>query len=225
MRMCKKILPMLSIFSLCVPFVCFSQALKTVDFERLISNHPLMKQFDRETGRFKGTPSEILPLDVLQQRVGSLTSELEALEARKAKVVATSMLEASGVDEERVWDEIGSLDRQIAAVKGRLLPEQTLLEQKGVPGLETVFTIATGIVNDVVGAEFAADRLVINKLPRYPSEPPTVGVNDLRRLFYSRDRAVLEKYLTAAPVIGLMFSGSDRPVLYAREGLHADENK
>lgn len=225
MKSCKIFLHLLSIFFFCVPFAVNAQSFKTVDFERLLMNHPLMKNFDPETGRFRDTPSEIVPVALLQQRIISLTSQIGNLEKQKVQIVTESMLKTDNTDEEDTWERIKCIDSRIEAARESMLPEQKLLEQRGVPGYETILAIASRLVNDTVGSQFAQDRVVINKLPRFRSLPPDLSNNDLRRFFDRKSSATLEKYLSQAGLVGLMFSQTDQPILYSRQGAQAHEAK
>lgn len=223
MKTCKKFLHLLNILFLCVPLVANAQTFKTIDFERLLLNHPLMKNFDPATGRFRDTPSEIVPIAVLQQKISSMTTQISDLEKQKAKIVAELVLKTDQNSEEIIWQQLKDLDSKIETVKKQMQPVQKLLEQGGVPGYETVFAIATQLVNDIVGSRYEKNHLVVNKLPRFRSVPPALNNNDLRRFFDHKNIEILEKYLSQAGIIGLMFSHIDQPVLYSREGAPVHE--
>lgn len=217
MNNCKKNLQLLSIFAFLVPHILEGTEFKAVDFERLLNRHPLMRQFDPETGRFKGTPSEIIPVEVLQNRVASLTGQIAALEQTKSDLVASAMVNA-GADESAVWLKIGEYDRDIDMLRKRLAGERELLDQKGVPAFSTLFAVASDLVKSICRAEMASNTVVINKLPRFPANPPVFGGNDLRHFFYSSDPDCLETYLSRAGLIGLMFAQTDDPIIFQRAG-------
>ena len=63
MRQRKNILQMLSFFVAVVPLLVSGETFRAVDFERLLQKHPLMRKYDPETGRFKETKSEIIPVE------------------------------------------------------------------------------------------------------------------------------------------------------------------
>ncbi|HNX74813.1 MAG TPA: hypothetical protein PLM07_07375 [Candidatus Rifleibacterium sp.] len=214
---CKKFLRLLSFFVVFCPASLFALEFKTVDFERLLRAHPLMKHFDPDSGRFKGTISEIIPVEVMQQRVASLTAQIAARETAKSEL-ARQALNSTIVDEAAIWNSIREHDTAIASLKKQLAAEQELLDQKGVPALTTLFSQTTTLVRDVVRGAAASGSLLINKLPRFRSGLPRPGENDLRRFFFYLDAPRLEKYLQNSGTIGLMFSQTDRPVLFERNG-------
>ncbi len=217
MKNCKKILRLLSIFAFLVPSLVEGTEFKVVDFERLVKRHPLMKQFDSTTGRFKGTSSEIIPVKVLQERVASLTGQISAIEKAKSELIGNAMIDAKA-DESAVWLKIGEYDREIDTLQKRLGGEQELLDQKGVPAFSTLFAIVADLVKDICAAESASGTVVLNKLPRFSARPPAFAGNDLRRFFYHPDSASLEGYLSQAGLIGLMFLQTDKPIIFKRAG-------
>ncbi|MDD3148970.1 MAG: hypothetical protein PHD82_16875 [Candidatus Riflebacteria bacterium] len=214
MKVCKKILHLLSIFVFLVPPVVVGVEFKQVDFERLLNKHPLMKKFDPETGRFNGTPCEIIPVELIRQRVASLTAMIGLCERKKSDLVVAAMVDGAKVDENAIWAQIGKIDHEISDIRKKLDGEEALLEQKGIPGLETLFSVVTGLTRDLIDSISAADNIVINKLPRFRSKPPQLAGFDLRHFFYQPDPQHLKKYLEQAGLIGLMFSGSDNPIIY-----------
>lgn len=218
MRVCKVFLHLLSIFVVLVPFSVSAVEFKQVDFERLLNNHPLMKNYDSETGRFKNTPSEIIPVTLIEQRISSLTTQINACKKKKSGLVATAMQPGEDHDENLIWDKIGKLDQEIATLQKQCGAETTLLEQKGIPGFETLFKVVTGLTIDVVDGSSAPNRLLINKLPRFPAEPPLLSGFDLRHFYYQPDSQHLEKYLQQAGLIGLLFSKTDCSIIYNRNG-------
>ena len=217
MKNCKNFLRLLSFFVVICPISLFAIEFKTVDFERLLHAHPLMKHFDPATGRFNGTISAIIPIEIMEQRVASLAAQINTLENAKSEL-ARQALNSAGINETIVWSRIGEHDAAIASLQKQLAADRELLDQKGVPALTTLFSQATTLVRDVVSSAAASDSLLINKLPRFRSGRPMPEDNDLRRFFYFKDAPRLEKYLQESGTIGLMFSQTDRPVLFARNG-------
>lgn len=223
MKVCKKIFHLLSIFVFFVPSLGGAFEFQQVDFERLLNNHPLMKNYDPESGRFKNTPSEIIPVPLLEQRVASISGEIRRCEKEKSDLVAAAMNSAAELDENKLWGQIGKIDLEISALQKRLRAEETLLEQEGVPGFETLFSVVTDLTRDVIAGSSAENRVVINKLPRFRSDFPRLSGFDLRRFFYRSDPQFLEKYLEHAGLIGLLFAKTDNSVIYKRNGAEPRE--
>lgn len=225
MRRCKNILRLLSFFVAAVPLLAAGETFRTVDFERLLQKHPLMRKYDPETGRFKETKSEIIPVENLQKRVASISAEIADCEREKSEFVLAAMNSDEASSEALTWEKIGRIDRRLAELKSRLQTEQSLLADKGVPGYDKLLEIAGQIYHETVLSETATDALLLNKLPRFAAAPPQPADNDLRRFFYSRSGEVLEKYLAQAGKIALMFEKTDQPILYSADGEVSDAKK
>ncbi len=223
MRICKKNLHLLSIFVFLVPSLVGAVDFKQVDFERLLKQHPLMKNYDPETGRFKNTPSEIIPVSLIEQRIASISAQIRLCDKRKSDLVVSAMSSDAEIDENDIWGQIGKLDHEISTLQKRLQAEENMLEQKGVPGYETLFSVVTDLTRSVIESASAANRVLINKLPRFRSEPPSLSGFDLRHFFYRPDLQHLRKYLSQAGLIGSLFSKTDGSIIYNRNGAEQDE--
>jgi len=217
MRRCKNILRLLSFFVAAVPLLASGETFRAVDFERLLQKHPLMRKYDPETGRFKETKSEIIPVEKLQERVASITADIAACEREKSELVLAAINSGESSTEALTWEKIGQIDRRLAELKTRLQMEQSLLDDKGVPGYDKLLEIAGQIYHETVLPEIATGVLLLNKLPRFAAAPPQSADNDLRRFFYSRNGEILEKYLAQAGKIALMFEKTDQPILYSAD--------
>lgn len=225
MRRCKNILRLLSFFVAAVPLLAASETFRAVDFERLLQKHPLMRKYDPETGRFKETKSEIIPVEKLQKRVASISAEIAGCEREKSEFVLAAMNSGEASTEALTWEKIGQIDRRLAELKSRLQTEQSLLADMGVPGYDKLLEIAGQIYHETVLPETATAALLLNKLPRFAAAPPQPADNDLRRFFYSCSGEALEKYLAQAGKIALMFEKTDQPILYSADGEVSDAKK
>ncbi|HNS08601.1 MAG TPA: hypothetical protein PKN29_02815 [Candidatus Ozemobacteraceae bacterium] len=225
MRRCKNILRLLSFFVFAVPLLVTGETFRAVDFERLLQKHPLMRKYDPETGRFKETKSEIIPVEKLQERVASISAEIAASEREKSDLVLRTMNSNESAAENLAWEKIGQIDRRLSELKERLKAEQSLLEDKGVPGYDKLLEIAGQIYHETVLPEIATGCVLLNKLPRFAAAPPRPAENDLRRFFFSRKAEILESYLTQAGKIALMFEKTDRPILYSADREVSDAKK
>lgn len=215
MKNCKKILQLLSIFAFFVLPVVNGAEFRQIDFERLLKGHPMMKNYDPETGRFKNTPSEIVPVETLDRQIASITSELVRLEKEKAELVLESLETSSDSEDMKVWSEIGRLDQQMNNLRKAMEPIRSLREDGGSPGFDKVLAVAAGLFRDTVSAHSSENTIVLNKLPRFRALPPEFSGRDLRCFFITRDMAVLENYLARAGLVGLMFSQTDKTILYS----------
>lgn len=225
MRRCKNILLLLSFFVAAVPLLASGETFRAVDFERLLQKHPLMRKYDPETGRFKETRSEIIPVAKLQERIASISAAIAACENEKSELVLATMNSGDSVSEAHAWERIGQIDRQLAELKTGLQTEQSLLADEGVPGYDKLLEIAGQIYHETILPEIATGVLLLNKLPRFVATPPRPAGNDLRHFFYSCNGEVLEKYLAQAGKIALMFEKTDQPILYSSDRGVSDAKK
>ncbi len=214
MKVCKKILQLLSIFAVVFPVTATGTEFRQIDFERLLNAHPMMKNYDPETGRFKNTPSEIVPVEVLEERIASITADIGRLEKKKMQLVAASLQALSASDDSSLWAEISLIDRQIEGLRKAAEPIRELREDGGVPGFDKLLAVSSGLAYDIISAQAADDRVVFNKLPRFRSLPPKFAGRDLKHFFFTRDASVLTDYLAGAGLVGLMFSQADNTILY-----------
>lgn len=216
MIICKKILHLSLFFAFSVPFFLNAQTFNTVDLERLLQNHPMMSQFEQETGRFKGTPSEIRNIETLKTDSASISRYIETLNAdrkKKLQLLMTSTDESS--NEESLWNYLNECDQQIEKKKLELKEVEDLIITEGVPGFETVLKIVTTIKSDIFSHINASNTIVLNRLPRTGANiPPYFSRKVLRDFYWHKDSESLEAYLKQAGRIGLMFSSIDNPVVY-----------
>ncbi len=216
MIICKKILHLSLFFAFSVPLFLSAQTFNVVDLERLLQNHPKMSRFEPETGRFKGTPSEIRNMESLKAESASISRYIEDLNAGKQKklqLLMTSTDESS--NEESLWNYLNECDQQIEKKKLELKEVEELIVTEGVPGFETVLKIATEIKSDVFSQINASETVVLNRLPRNGLKlPPDFYPEGLRDFMWHNNSESLEIYLKQASLIGLMFSSIDNPVVY-----------
>lgn len=213
---CKKILHLSLFFAFSVPLCLGAQTFNVVDLQRLVQNHPLMKQFDPATGRFKGTPSEIRNIENLKTDSASISRQIDDLKAARQEKLHLSMTSPQeSRNEEGLWSFLNDCDRLIEQKKLELKAIEDLIVTDGIPGFETVLQIATGIASDALSQDNAPDTVVLNRLPRTRAKvPPEFPRKGLRDFYWHNDSGILEIYLKQASLAGLMFRSIDNPVVY-----------
>lgn len=193
----------------------FAQVFKQVDFERLLMNHPMMKNYDAQTGHFKNTPYELKNLGELKAENASMAAEIEkinGLKAENALAASTEDIE----DEERFWKLASDLDTTKNKLSSKIAKNYELILSEGRPGVEELFPIMDDMSNDLILGLYNRDRVVLNKLPRYYDFKPEFDGKDFSAFWYSHDPSILEHYLTKAQTLSLIFPNSDRAVLYEK---------
>lgn len=225
MRFCKKFVTfLLCFFYIFTPLTTTGQSFSAIDLERLLRNHPLTKSYDHKSGRFKNTASEIIPPEKLSQQIAQLESSLSAAQAKKSEIIRSSVLNDFDAEkEEQLWDKLKTIDNTIEKQQQELAQKKQLMHTDGIPDISTVVEIIKGILRDVridYRKERPPNSIVINRLPRFPTPPPTLenGADGLLSFFYRGDPAKLTTYLKHAYAISLLFGASSSPILYQREG-------
>ncbi len=216
MSICKKILHLLSIFALFFPLPLFSQKYAESDFNRLILNHPMMKNFDPSSGRFRNTPSEIISVGRLKQDIAAIQARMDSLnEDKKAKLTVIFEALKLNVSEENAWKQINDFDHSISELKEQLTKKNELLADLGVPGYETVLSVTRKIFLDTRKSIPQGDKIVLNSLPRFPlPHKPDFGKISLRTFFLKCDAEKLKAYLQNKIFIGMLFSKVYQPILF-----------
>jgi hypothetical protein len=214
---CKKILLLLSIFlGLAVlPGKC--QTFSVYNLERLVNNHPLMKNYNPETKRFKDTPSEIKSVEVLEKQIASVSAEIIKLEALRAKMLNDSFSSQS-FDENSLWKSIRTISFKENKLKNQLAGFENLLDTDGIPPIETLLEVVRGIAHDVLNEihqKSSEDEICLNKFPRFYQSPPDFRSNPFKKFFVLPDnKELLLEYLRYSKSISLLFPKSVEPILH-----------
>lgn len=196
------------------------QTFSEVDFERLLMNHPMMKNYDASTGHFNNTPHALLDVKKLKAENKALEKELKELK-KKTRTNAKSMAVSEIDDEEAFWGRVTSLEGRIKEAEYKIARNKELISSGGDPGYTKLFPIVDEMCNDLFVPLYNKDRVVLNKLPRYYIDKSNLKECDFRIFWRNPNAEALEKYLSFAPVISMLFPKSDRTILYQKSG----ENK
>jgi hypothetical protein len=210
--MCKKICHLLTFFALVASSSLLAQSFSSADFERLINKHPMMKNYDPESGRFKNTPSQVVPVESVRNQIASAQQEIETFGRQREEILASS-LNSENADENKVWEELSSLNEEIFKRKRLLLDLGELEAANGIPPVSRVLSIARSMILDV-REEFQDSDVVLNTLPRYFAAPPQFMRNPLQEFFFNPDSKItLLKYLRENHRVGLLFPAVAQPIL------------
>ncbi len=215
--MCKKFFTLLSFFVFFSSNFAFSQEIKWLDFERLIKKHPMMKNFDPSTNRFRNTNSEIKKVEDLNKQLASVSSRLNQTKASKDDVIKKFLTSDSSGNEENKWSLLKDLEAKISSLS---LQEESLresLKNNGFTAVTAILPIVRSILRDQLKPYAnSSSKVVINKLPRFSSPPVKIDKNPLRKMVLESNisESDLKQYLKQAHSISLMFKATDIPVLF-----------
>jgi hypothetical protein len=206
---------MLNIFFIFAGSHLFGQTFEACDLNRLLEKHPLMKQFDKKTNRFKNTKSAIKDINELTQERKSLQSKIKKLELKKSKLVAASLTTSeTNTSGNNLWQKIKKIDEKITEFKNKLPEIKELIDTGGVPPITTVLPIARRIVKETIQElKPGANKIIINKLPRFYLPAPDFKQNLLRKFFYNPHKTSrLTEYLKQINRTSLLFKEVSKPV-------------
>lgn len=216
MKKCKNFLHLLSFFALLICIPSEAANFSSVDLQRLIKNHPTMKNYQPDTGRFKNTPSEIQPISIVTEKIASLSARIKFLEGDKHEKISNHLIMTKG-NEEPLWRDIKAIDSEIQFLKKEIKDLEDLAAAGGIPGFECVLRISESLWKDVDSELNQLPGIVLNKLPVYPPlNPPAIKNNDLRRFFYSPDHEQLINYTRFSVKTGFLFKATSETIVYQR---------
>jgi hypothetical protein len=221
--MCKNFLHLLSFFVIFLSFSAEAQTFKVHDLERLIKNHPMMKNYDPKTNRFRNTPSEARPLEEIDAGIISTKEEISALEKEKKSVLGSSMKKTLDAEAEKeLWKKLNDMGNRIKELKQNLLDLTELQATNGVPPASRLLPIAREILLDIKEEITTNENeIVLNYLPRFYQPPPNLIKNPLKNFFANPDQTEsLLNYIKHANLMSLLFSGVAAPVLYNERNLN-----
>ncbi|HEY9068904.1 MAG TPA: hypothetical protein VIV61_01535 [Candidatus Ozemobacteraceae bacterium] len=193
-----------------------------VDFDRLVREHPRMRQYDPRTGRFTGTPSEIREVSSITAEIEAIERELAETEQRQREAARPLLLASDPLGAgTSIWAGIRETDARIAHLKQRRATLTELAQDGGNPTADTMIPLVADVVNDVLAScPLEAGGVVLNRFPRFPSAPPAVEIRPPGDPGGPGDPPRHEQIIRAAPFLGPLFPSSDRPILYAEGAMH-----
>jgi len=203
---------------------CFSlnaSEFAVMDLDLLLRQHPLFAEFDFETGRFKNTPSEIIPEDKLKNQISILADEIAMLEEQKLLLVKNKIVEFFDKNmEEENWKKIAEIDKKLINCRDELLKKHELLKIGGVPGISHLYEVLSGIYKDIVKQHFVSSETVyLNRLPVVAGPFPDLirTKTGLFNFFYKRDEESLVEYLRYNYEIGMLIKSGSDSIIYQKE--------
>ena len=191
------------------------QTFGEADLERLIMNHPMMKNYDAKTGHFKNTPHELREVSDLKAENASLTAEVERIKAEEQNN-SLDVISNEIEDEEAIWSGISSLSKKKQELENKIQKNTELIESGGDPGYTKLYPIVDNMCNDIFIPLYNKDRAILNKLPRYLSKKPQLEGKDMHSFWFEPNEDVLCSYLQYASFIALIFPSADKTILFQK---------
>ncbi len=203
-------------FALAVPQTT-AQTFGEADLERLIMNHKMMKNYDRETGHFKNTPHELKNISDLKAENASKAAEIlniSLLERENSKTAIFDDIK----DEDSFWNSTFTLSRRKKQLEYQIIKNDELISSNGDPGHTKLYPIIDEICNDIFTSLYRKNQIMLNKLPRYPSKKPELNGKDLHNFWYHPNSETLYYYLSQSSIIAQIFPRSDNTIIYQKKG-------
>lgn len=201
------------------PTFCFSQDFQQIDLNRLLQTHPLIKQFDPATGRFRGTSSEIIHPARLASTCIVLEAAIKAAEERKSGLAQAVLLSNHDADTMgNFWQEVSLIDNQIAGYQKELTATKALLSDGGDPGLGQLTLLLRQLLAEILPPQPA---IRLNLFPRLAAPIPGLPESDHLRVFMNNGQlSLLQSYLSYSTQIGRLFPACAEPILYQSKETH-----
>ena len=192
------------------------QTFKEVDFQRLLLDHPMMKNYDEETGHLNHTPYALKSVDKLRTEVENLEKEIKALESKQQEL-NSAFAGKEDVNEEALWDNVNTISNKLLKLKFEVDKKLNQISQNGNPGYVALFPIVNQMLSDILSPLKKEKTIVLNKLPKYLLERPKIDKN-FKSDFLSKTKDVnsIKEYIKSARIFAsrLNFQSSDKIILY-----------
>jgi hypothetical protein len=196
---------------------------KEFEHLKMLKEHPQYESYEPEVGRFKGTDSEIIPMQELEERIENLKGLIASLKEQKGSLVSASMIFDMDSEANQSWEQIARIDEELLGVEAEVEALKVLWEEGGIPGQETIFGVVQKMTMDVkaqIKALSDEGVIVLNKLPVYQqglSMPELDNQKSGYGLFLkTKEKKALEAYIKHAYSIGLFFEGAADVILYEK---------
>lgn len=200
------------------PVVCSATAspFVAIDLAAHLSAHPLMKQYDIHTRRFRGTASAYRDVPAMTRRLQEIASSLAEIDGVAQQQVAGALRGPMGTaaDETAFFAQA----RQLRWRSGQLLREREELREAcrrgGQTPPETMVPLVAQLVQETLHGVRSGDGIGLNHLP-VPAltRVPLGGANLYAQYMAIRNIALLQRYLAACADLAPLFPGVDDPVV------------
>ena len=185
------------------------------DLDRLINNHPLMKNYDRDTGYFKDTSYDQVDVNRLKEENASLTLELEGIKAKKSSL-SQNLIHSDSEDDD-LWNSTSELDKKEKEIHKAIEKNDWMINSDGLPSRIELSQVIDKLTEDTLIPLYKENQIVLNKLPRFNNEAIFNNFKDLRSFYFTKEDNILKNYIAYSYIIGSMFMNTNDLILYQDE--------
>ncbi len=187
-----------------------------VDLAARLSAHPLMKQYDIQTMRFRDTASAYRDVPAMMHRQQEIASALAEIAEARRKQVAGALRGPTGTaaDESAFFAQT----RQLRWRSEQLLREQEELREAcrrgGQTPPETMVPLVARLVREALHGVRSRGEIGLNHLPSPAlTRTPLGGANLYAQYMAIHNIELLRRYLAACADLAPLFPGVDDPVV------------
>ena len=213
----KKFILSLTVFGcLFITSSSFALTFEEVDFEKIILNHPMMKNYDKKTGSFLNTDYEFQDVEKLKKEVDELYKKIEKLKKEEKNLSSKSFDVTDEDEEDEFWGELSNNSKIIEDSEKAIEDKTAIIANNGFPSYENLFFIINKIASESIQPLYNKDKIVFNHFPKYYTDMPKP------RNLYSNYRGFLNgsnddnliKYIEETRPFVYLFPDYNKTVLY-----------
>lgn len=201
---------------------CFAVTFEEKDFEKLVLNHPMMKNYDNKTGYFNNSSYSLHDVDKLKAELKELTLKLNNLKDKNIELASQSADISEEPDEDEFWKNISVDSQEIKIIENKIFEITNLLYSNGKPDYNNLFKITSKMAKEVILPLYNKNKIILNKLPKYYFYSPS-NITGLNRLFNLNNDDSLKKYITTASSFASIFPDSDKTILFNKKEVDYSE--
>ncbi|MDD3323464.1 MAG: hypothetical protein PHS59_18665 [Paludibacter sp.] len=194
-----------------------------IDYINLLTNHPIYKDYDPKTGRFKNTKSEILPIERLYEQEKAIVDKIAELENEKAKMVKDSLILSIDKAQNNSWEIIAGIDTEISLLYKQLNELNDLLDNGGIPYESEVVKVISQITDEIkneYSKNVSLNTVILNKLPFYRKGSSAPNLDNYTSGYFNfleqNNLQSLNNYINHNSTIGLLFESTAEAIIYSK---------
>ncbi|MDD3378299.1 MAG: hypothetical protein PHF08_12705, partial [Candidatus Riflebacteria bacterium] len=196
---------------------------KQIDYLKMLINHPFYNNYDPETGRFKNTKSEIIPIEQLYEKEKHIINRITELENEKAMMVKNSLIFSIDKSQNNTWEKIANIDLEISQLTSQLNDLNDVLENGGIPYESEIFKVISQITSEIkreYSKDVSSNTVILNKLPLYRKGSTAPNIDNFNSGYFDflkmNNECSLNNYIKFESTIGLLFKSSAESVIYSK---------
>lgn len=196
---------------------------KQIDYLKKLINHPIYKDYDPQTGRFKNTKSEIKPIEQLYEKEKQIINKITDLNNEKAKMAKNSLILSIDKSQNNSWEKIAKIDLEISQLNSQLNELNDVLENGGIPYESEIFKIISQITSEIkreYSKDVSSNTVILNKLPLYREATTAPNIDNYSSGYFDflkmNNEGSLNNYIKFESTIGLLFNSTAESIIYSK---------